>query len=99
MLLQYDNDQGGYPSDLGKLSENDYLDAPALDQLTHVRINGVRKPLTYIPGKSSSGPGETIVLHTPAPIDGIYIFLSLDGSVKSRPESEFLEILGKQSIK
>ncbi len=96
-LLEYESDNGRFPRQLSQLVDAEILTEDTLTTINQYKSNSGFQPFTYIPNRSSSENPNTIILHTPEPIDGKHVFLCIDGSVKSLPENDFLEMLENQA--
>lgn len=95
-LIEYEDEKGRFPTQLSELVDAKIITAEDLEILNQYRVDGDVQQFIYIPGRSMSDNPNTIILHTPTPIDGKHVFLSVDGSVKLLPEDEFLELIENQ---
>jgi hypothetical protein len=96
-LLEYDAEHGSYPTKLSELVDEGIMQKEALDKLINFDINGQIHEFTLIPGLNSSMPPDTIILHSPAPIDGKRVVLTIDNAATMIPEQEFQERINNQT--
>ena len=98
-LLEYNMEMGQFPDQLSDLVDAKFITQETLSQLNRCQIDGETRELVYIPGLSVAENPATILMHTPAPIDGKRVYLKIDGSVHKVPENEFLELIKKQQAR
>ncbi len=96
LLFEYSQDDGEFPKQLEDLVKKEYIKQETLELLISCRVDGEDKPLVYISGLSTTDNAASILMHTPAPVDGKRACLRVDGSVEAIAEAEFQELIKAQ---
>ncbi len=96
-LFEYESEEGQFPEKLSDLVEDGLIEEDAFEELTTYTVNGKVHKLVYIPSLSTEMDSNMIILHSPAPIDGKYLILRIDGASKMIPELEFEKLIKTQN--
>ncbi|HCC20147.1 MAG TPA: hypothetical protein DEP88_02715, partial [Verrucomicrobiales bacterium] len=99
LFIDYDIDEGKFPEQLEDLVKKGYLKQDTLTMLNSCHADGEDRPLVYIPGFRTSDHSATIIMHTPAPIDGKRTYLRIDGEVKTMKEASFQQLIKVQGAR
>jgi competence protein ComGC len=99
LFIDYDIDEGKFPEQLEDLVKKGYLKQDTLTMLNSCHADGEDRPLVYIPGFRTSDHSATIIMHTPAPIDGKRTYLRIDGEVKTMKEASFQQLIKVQAAR
>lgn len=95
-LLDYESEEGEFPEKLSDLVEDGYLEEATFAVLINYTVNGKVHEFVYIPSLSTRMDGNMIILHSPAPIDGKYLILRIDGAAQMIPAADFENLMRKQ---
>jgi len=93
----FNNDKGRYPKNLNELVAGSYLSAEQLQKMMLVKSDAGRVKAVYLNGNAT--PENAILIYTPKPIVGRYVYLLKDGSVQVSREGAFRRRLRATKMK
>lgn len=86
LLMEYEEEHGVFPDSLQVLQDQGYADE---GEVFYARMGKMREPYWYLgKGRSTSDPGQTVILVSPFSHNGRVAYLRVDGSKREKMLSD-----------